>query len=62
MTRYHLLLQGGRVVDAAGEDPIGACQMYANNHPGEVVMAWRDYMGRGEIIAAIPIEADKKAR
>ena len=57
--KYTLLLQGDRVVDATGDNPLHACHDYAESHPGETVMAWRNYRGPGEIIAAIPIEAIK---
>ena len=60
--KYSLLLQSGKVVEAAGEDPIEACHNYANSHPGESVVAWRKYRGPGEIIQAIPIEAGPQAR
>ena len=59
--KYNLLLQTGRVVDASGANPTEACHNYANSHPGETVVAWRDQMGPGEIIAAIPIEASPQA-
>ena len=62
MMKYTLLLESGRVVDAFGQDPDEASHIYANSHPGETVIAWRNYRGPGEIIPAIPIEASPQAR
>ena len=59
---YTLLLQGGRVVEAHGDNPLGACQHNADKHPNETVIAWDNYRGLGETIAAIPIEATPKNR
>mgnify|MGYP001590740321 CR=1 FL=1 len=60
--KYTLLLQTGRVVDATGDNPLDACHAYADSHPGESVVAWRKSRGPGEIIQAIPIEANPQAQ
>jgi len=62
ITRYQLLLQDGKRVNATGTSPIEARQSYANSHPGEVIIAWRHDPGPGEIIAAVPIEASPQTR
>ncbi len=39
---YELKLASGKVVTWEGKNGLNACERYADAHPGETVIAWRD--------------------